>query len=90
MLTIGYCRILPARNGRPMITDTKVEMWTALRQAAAITAVDGEHLIRQRLWLAHRLYDAMLRLEPTERSRRIRLIDVIFPPPVRRRGAPWA
>ncbi len=71
-----------------MITDTKDEMRTALRQAGAITAVDGQHLIRQRLGLAHRLYDAMLLLEPDERSRRIRLIDAMFPPYPPRRSAP--
>ena len=70
-----------------MITGGKDEMWTALRQAAAITAVDGQYQIRRRLGLAHRLYDAMLRLEPAERSRRVRLIDSIFPPSVPRGSA---
>jgi hypothetical protein len=55
-------------------------MRTALRQAGAITAVDGQHSIRQTLHLAHRLYDAMLLLQPEERARRIRLIDVVFTP----------
>jgi hypothetical protein len=56
------------------------EMRTALRQAGAIAAVGGEHSIRKRLTLAHRLYDAMLLLEPVERARRVRLIDAVFTP----------
>lgn len=71
-----------------MLIDSKDEMRTALRQTGAITAVDGQHLIRQMLGLAHRLYDAMLMLEPDERSRRIRLIDTIFPASAPRRSAP--
>ncbi|MEO7116053.1 MAG: hypothetical protein ABIZ18_09340 [Caldimonas sp.] len=70
------------------MTDTEDEIRTALRQAGAIAAVDGQHLTRQRLGLAHRLYHAMLLLEPDERSRRIRLIDSIFPPSPPGRSAP--
>ena len=63
-----------------MHTETQDAMRTALRQAGTITAVDGQHSIRQRLHLAHRLYDAMLLLQPEERARRIRLIDAVFTP----------
>ncbi len=87
-VTTGYCRILPTRDRKILMTDTENEIRTALRQAGAITAVDGQHLTRQRLGLAHRLYDAMLRLEPAERSRRVRLIDSIFSPSPPRRSAP--
>lgn len=66
-----------------MRTKTEDEIRTALRQAAAITAVDGEHSMRQRLGVAHRLYDAMLLLEPGDRARRIQLIDSMFTPPGR-------
>jgi len=61
-----------------MNVQSKDAMRTALRQADAIAAVDGEHSIRKRLGLAHRLYDAMLLLEPVERARRVRLIDAVF------------
>jgi hypothetical protein len=67
-----------------MHTETQDAMRTALRQAGAIAAVDGQHSIRQRLVLAHRLYDAMLLLQPEERARRIRLIDAMFTPPALR------
>ena len=63
-----------------MQTKTEDEMRTALRQAGAITAVDGQHSIRQRLGVAHQLYDAMLLLEPDDRARRIQLIDAVFTP----------
>lgn len=63
-----------------MHTETQDAMRTALRQAGAITSVDGPYSIRERLHLAHRLYDAMLLLDPEERARRIRLIDAVFPP----------
>jgi len=64
-----------------MYTETQDAMRIALRQAGAIAAVDGQHSIRQRLGLAHRLYDAMLALQPEERARRVRLIDAMFTPP---------
>ena len=67
-----------------MHTETQDAMRTALRQAAAIAAVDGRYSIRQRLSLAHQLYDAMLLLQPAERARRIRLIDTMFAPPAPR------
>jgi CHASE2 domain-containing sensor protein len=63
-----------------MHAETQDTMRIALRQAGAITAVDGQYSIRQRLRLAHHLYDAMLRLHPDERARRIRLIDAMFTP----------
>ena len=63
-----------------MHTETQDAMRAALRQASAITAVDGHYSIRQKLGLAHQLYDAMLLLQPEERARRIRLIDTMFPP----------
>jgi hypothetical protein len=63
---------------KTMNIQSEDEMRTALRQAGAIAAVDGEHSIRKRLGLAHRLYDAMLLLEPLERARRVRLIDAVF------------
>lgn len=62
-----------------MGTKTEDEMRTALRQAGAITAVDGQYSIRQTLGLAHQLYSAMLLMEPNDRARRIRLIDAVFP-----------
>ena len=68
-----------------MDTEIHDAMRTALRQAGAIAAVDGQHSIRQRLVLAHHLYDAMLLLEPEERARRNRLIDAVFTPPPPRR-----
>jgi len=64
-----------------MHIDTQDAMRTALRQAGAITVVEGRHSIRQRLSLAHDLYDALLRLPRDERVRRVNLIDAIFPPP---------
>lgn len=87
MVTTGYWRILPARDWKTLMTDAEDEIRTALRQASAIAAVDGKYLIRQRLGLAHCLYNAMLLLEPDERSRRIRLIDAMFPPSPPRRSA---
>ena len=69
-----------------MQTKTEDEMRTALRQAGAITAVDGQYSIRQRLVVAHQLYDAMLLLEPDDRARRIRLIDAVFTPSARSSG----
>ena len=63
-----------------MHTETQHAMRTALRQADAIADVDGQYSIRQRLRLAHDLYDAMLRLEPEERARRNRLMDAVFAP----------
>ena len=66
-----------------MQTKAEEEMRTALRQAGAITAVDGQYSIRQRLVVAHQLYDAMLLLEPDDRARRIRLIDAVFAPSAR-------
>ena len=63
-----------------MHTETQDAMRTALRQAGAITAVDGKYSIRERLSLAHQLYDAMLLLPPEDRARRIRLIDTVFTP----------
>ena len=67
-----------------MHTEAHDAMRVALRQAGAITAVDGKYSIRDRLSLAHQLYDAMLLLEPEERARRIRLIDSVFTPPALR------
>ena len=67
-----------------MHTETQDAMRTALRQARAITAVDGHNTIRQRLVIDHHLYDAMLLLQPKERARRIRLIDAMFTPPALR------
>jgi len=61
-----------------MRTETEDEMRTALRQAGAIVAVSGPHSFRQTLGLAHQIYDALIRLEPTDRARRICLIDAIF------------
>jgi len=69
-----------------MQTKTEDEMRTALRQAGAITAVDGQYSIRQRLVVAHQLYDAMLLLGPDDRARRIRLIDEVFAPSARGSG----
>jgi hypothetical protein len=63
-----------------MRTEAQDAMRTALRQAGAIVAVDGRYSIRQRLCLAHHLYDALLLLQPAERARRIRLIDAMFTP----------
>jgi hypothetical protein len=54
------------------------EMRTALRQAGAIAAVDGKHSPRWMLALAQELFNAMVLLEPAERSRRVQLIDSIF------------
>ena len=70
--------ILAVGDQKTMHTETQDAMRTALRQAGAIAAVDGQHSIRQRLHLAHRLYDAMLLMQPEARVRRIRLIDAVF------------
>jgi hypothetical protein len=59
-------------------------MRTALRQAGAIAAVDGKYSIRERLRLAHQLYNSLLLLQPEDRARRIRLIDAVFTPPALR------
>jgi hypothetical protein len=67
-----------------MHTETQNAMRTALRQADAIADVDGRYTIRQRLRLAHDLYDAMIRLQPEERARRNHLIDAVFMPPAAR------
>jgi hypothetical protein len=63
-----------------MRTESEDETRTALRQAGALAAVDAQYFIRQRLGLAHRLYDAMLLLHFEERARRDRLIDAVFTP----------
>ena len=63
-----------------MNVQSEDEMRTALRQAGAIAAVDGEHSIRKRFGLAHRLYNAMLLLDPGEPARRVRPIDAVFTP----------
>jgi hypothetical protein len=68
-----------------MHTEMQDAMRIALRQAGAISAVDGPCSIRDRLRLAHQLYDAMLLLQPPERARMIRLIDTVFPPLAPRR-----
>jgi hypothetical protein len=54
------------------------EMRTALRQARTIASFESEPSIRRTLGLAHKLYDAMLRMTPEGRSRRVDLIDSIF------------
>jgi len=72
--------ILAEGEQKAMHTETQDAMRTALRQAGAIAAVEGQYSIRQRLRLAHHLYDAMLLLQPDARARRIRLIDAIFTP----------
>ena len=54
------------------------DLRTALRQAGAIASLDGPTSLRQTLTLAHDLYAAMVRLEPDERARRVRLIDAMF------------
>ena len=63
-----------------MRTQSEDDMRTALRQAGAIAAINGERSTRRMLDLAHRLYIAMLLLEPDERAKRIRLIDSMFTP----------
>ena len=68
-----------------MHAETRDPMRTALRQAAAIAAVDGSYTIKQRLSLASDLYDALLLLPPGDRARRIHLIDMVFPPSTSRR-----
>ena len=66
-----------------MSTETEDNMRTALRQADAITAVGGQRSTRHMLGLAHKLYDALVVLDSSDRARRIRLIDDIFRSPVR-------
>jgi hypothetical protein len=61
-----------------MRTETEDAMRTALRQAGAIATVDGQHSLRRMLGIAHELYRALIRLEPKDRARRVRLIDAIF------------
>jgi hypothetical protein len=61
-----------------MRNDTEQDLRTALRQAAAIAAVEGPTSMRVTLTLAHDLYAAMIRLAPGDRARRIRLIDTVF------------
>ena len=63
-----------------MQTKTEDAMRTALRQAGAITAVDGRHSMRQWLGVAHQHHDAMLLLEPDDRARRIRLVGAVLTP----------
>ena len=67
-----------------MATETQDAMRTALRQAGAITGVDGKYSIRERLQLAHHLYDSLLLLQPEARARRVSLIDAVFTPPALR------
>ena len=62
-----------------MRTESEDEVQTALRQAGAIAAVDGQYSIRLVPGLAHRLYYAMLLLHFEEPARRIR-IDAVFTP----------
>jgi hypothetical protein len=40
--------------------------------------VGGQRSMRRMLGLAHQIYNALVRLEPEGRARRIRLIDAIF------------
>ena len=67
-----------------MSTETEDDMRTALRQAGAIAAVDGQRSVRQTLRLAHEIYNALMILPPARRARRIQLIDAIFRSAVRR------
>ena len=67
-----------------MSTETEDDMRTALRQASAITAVDGQRSVRRTLHLAHEIYNALIILTPADRARRIQLIDAIFGSAVRR------
>ena len=69
-----------------MRTQSEVDMRTALRQAGAIAAINGERSTRRMLSLAQDLYHAMLLLEPDERARRVQLIDEIVTP---RRRLSW-
>jgi hypothetical protein len=82
MVTSRYFPHASSRNRetKTMNVQSKDEVGTALRQADAIAAVDGEHSIRKRLGLAHRLNNAMLLLELGEPARRVRLIDAVFTP----------
>lgn len=85
LVTIRYCGHPSGSRPPTMQPRTDHEMRTALRQAGAITAVDGQHSMRRRLGVAHQLYEAMLLLDPQDRARRIQLIDSIFTQP--RRGS---
>ena len=67
-----------------MSTETEDDMRTALRQAGAIAAVDGQRSVRQTLRLAHAIYNTLMILPPAHRARRIQLIDAIFGSAVRR------
>jgi len=75
------CGILSAEGQRAMRTQKEDDMRTALRQAGAIAAVGDERSLRRTLGLAHEIYDALILLPPTQRARRIGLIDAIFGPP---------
>ena len=66
-----------------MRTTSEDDMRTALRQAGAIAAINGERSTRRMFALAHDLYNAMFLLDPDDRARRIRLIDAMFAPPGR-------
>ena len=66
-----------------MRSTSEDDMRTALRQAGAIAAINGERSTRRMLGIAHRLYNAMFLLDPDDRARRIRLIDAMFAPPGR-------
>ena len=66
-----------------MRTTSEDDMRTALRQAGAIAAINGERSTRRMLGLAHQLCNAMFLLDPDDRARRIRLIDAMFAPPSR-------
>jgi len=63
-----------------MRTKSEDEMRTALRQAGAIAAVDGQYSIRLMPGLSRSLYDAMLLLHFEEPARRIRPTDAVFTP----------
>ena len=67
-----------------MSTETEDDMRTALRQASAIVAVDGQRSVRQTLRLAHEIYNTLMILPPAHRARRIQLIDAIFGSAARR------
>ena len=67
-----------------MSTETDGDMRTALRQAGAIVAVDGQRSVRRTLHLAHEIYNTLILLPPEARARRVQLIDAIFGSAVRR------
>ena len=83
-MDIADARLHPFRWRKHVATEIQDAMRTALRQAGAITAVDGKYSIRERLQLAHLLYDSLLELEPERRACRVRLIDAVFTPPALR------